>query len=161
RVLDMNGRADRSQGDVHPAGNPHYLYDPRAAAACAKGIAARLAKIDPSHAKSYQKGLAAFLARLERARVGWEKRLAPYKGQPIISYHKSMSYLADWLGLRELGTLEPKPGIPPTATHVVEIIKAARAQRAKVVLEESYYPDKTGTLVANKIHGKVVIVPGG
>ncbi len=161
KVLDINGHADRTQGDVHPAGNPHYLYDPRRAAACAKGIAARLAKIDPSHAKSYQKGLNGFVGRLDKARKGWETRLAAYKNQPIISYHKSMSYLADWLGLREIGTLEPKPGIPPTATHVVEIIKAARTTGARVVLEESYYPDKTGSLVASKIHGKVVVVPGG
>jgi zinc/manganese transport system substrate-binding protein len=161
RVLDINGRADRAEGDVHPAGNPHYLYDPRAAGACAKGIAARLAKIDPSHAKNYDKGLKSFLVRLDKARKGWEERLAAYRDKPIISYHKSMSYLADWLGLREIGTLEPKPGIPPTATHVVDIIKAARGNGARVVLEESYYPDKTGTLVANKIHGKVVVVPGG
>jgi zinc/manganese transport system substrate-binding protein len=160
-VKDMSGKADRSEGDVHPTGNPHYLYDPRAAAGCAKGIAAKLSQIDPDNSKTYSKNLKKFLAALDDAREGWEKRLAPYQGSAVVSYHKSMTYLVDWAGLTEVGTLEPKPGIPPTARHVASIIKTAKKAGAKVILEESYYPDKTGKLVAEKIGGSVVVVPGG
>jgi zinc/manganese transport system substrate-binding protein len=155
------GNADRAEGDVHPTGNPHYLYDPRAAAACAKGIAAKLSALDPDNSKAYGKNLKAFTKELETARKDWETRLEGKKGSAVISYHKSMSYLVDWLGLDEIGTLEPKPGIPPTARHVATIIKSAKKKGAKVILEESFYPDKTGKLVADKIGGSVVVVPGG
>jgi zinc/manganese transport system substrate-binding protein len=161
-VLDLSGaRVDRAEGDVHPAGNPHYLYDPRQAAKCATGIGGKLALIDPSHAKLYKKNLDRFLADLKTARARWEDKLAPYKGKPVVTYHKSMTYVIKWLGLDEIATLEPKPGIPPTARHVAQVIKTAKAKGAKVVLEESYYPDKTGKLVANKLGGRVVVLPGG
>ncbi len=161
-VRDMaTGSVDRSSGDVHPAGNPHYLYDPAQAAACAKAIGAKLVKLDSANAKLYKKGLKKFLAKLKKAKKQWEDKLAAYQGEPIVTYHKSMSYLVAWLGLDEIGTLEPKPGIPPTASHVASLLKAAKAAEVKVVLEESYYPDKTGKLVAEKLGGKVVTISGG
>jgi len=161
-VLDISGaRVDRAEGDVHPAGNPHYLYDPRRAAKCAKAIGAKLAAIDSGNARLYKKNLDRFLADLDKARTRWEATLAPYKGKPVISYHKSMTYLVDWLGLDEIATLEPKPGIPPTARHVASVIKSAKAKGAKIVLQESFYPDRTGKLVAAKLGGRVVVLPGG
>ncbi|HTJ44918.1 MAG TPA: zinc ABC transporter substrate-binding protein, partial [Kofleriaceae bacterium] len=152
---------DRSQGDVHPQGNPHYLYDPRAAALCAKGIAQKLEALDASNAKTYEKNLAAFLAKLDTARKGWEKQMEPFKGKPVITYHRSWTYVIDWLGLVEIANLEPKPGIPPSPSHVVDVLKLARAQGAKVVLQEAYYPDKTGALCAQKLGGSVVKLPAG
>jgi zinc/manganese transport system substrate-binding protein len=148
-------------GDVHPQGNPHYLYDPRAAAACATGIAARLEQIDAGNAGVYRKGLAGFLDRLTAARKRWEQQMAPFRGRPVITYHRSWTYVLDWLGLVELANLEPKPGIPPSPSHVVEVLQLARAQGAKVVLQEAYYPDKTGALVASKLGGSVVKLPAG
>lgn len=156
-----SGAVDRSQGDVHPDGNPHFLYDPRAAGDCARAVAARLAKVDPGNAAAYQANLARFLRDLDAARTRWEKQLAPLRGQPIISYHKSLTYLVDWLGLVEVATLEPKPGIPPTARHVAGVIKLGRDRGVKLVLQEAYYPDKACTLVAKKIGATVIRIPGG
>ncbi|MCB9561085.1 MAG: zinc ABC transporter substrate-binding protein [Kofleriaceae bacterium] len=155
------GNTDRAKGDVHPSGNPHYLYDPRRAGKCAKAIADKLAAIDPDNAKTYAAGYAAFAKRLDGARADWEARLAAYKGAPVITYHASWIYLSDWLGLDQVATLEPKPGIPPTPSHVAQVIKTGKAKGAKVVLQEAYYPDKTGKLVAKKLGGAVVSLPGG
>jgi zinc/manganese transport system substrate-binding protein len=152
---------DRSQGDIHPSGNPHYLYDPRAAAGCASGIAARLVELDPGNGKTYQENVERFVKELEQKRVAWEQRLAKYKGSPLITYHRSWSYLLDWLGLVDVETLEPKPGIPPTPRHVADVLKTGRARNVKVILQESFYPDKTGKLVAEKLGGTVLLLPGG
>jgi zinc/manganese transport system substrate-binding protein len=159
-VLDA-GAADRSQGDVHPAGNPHYLYDPRQAAKCAKAIGDKLAAIDPDNAKYYKTQTAAFVKGLAAARARWEKKMKEHRGAAVITYHKSMTYLVDWLGLAVVATLEPKPGIAPTARHVAAVLKLAKQKEAKVVLQESYYPDKTGALCAKKLGGAVVKLRGG
>lgn len=153
--------ADRSKGDVHPGGNPHYLYDPRQAARCAEAIADKLVALDPGNAKLYRKNLATFLAALDRARARWEKAMAPHKGKPVISYHKSMTYLVDWLGLVEVAMLEPKPGVPPTSRHVASVLQRGKQEGVKVVLQEAFYPDKTGSLVARKLGGTVVKIPAG
>src|SRR5690606_5165489 len=111
-VLEVpRGRVDRSMGDIHPGGNPHYLYDPRAAAACAKGIAERMARLDPENARAYRAGLERFEGKLAERRAQWEKRLARFRGAPVITYHRSFAYLTDWLGLDVVATIEPKPGI--------------------------------------------------
>jgi zinc/manganese transport system substrate-binding protein len=160
--LDVpTGPVDRSMGDIHPAGNPHYLYDPRQAATCARGIAQKLSELDRKNAAAYQQGLNAFLGKLATARAGWEKRMAPFRGRPVITYHRSWNYLLDWLGLVEVATLEPKPGIPPSPRHVAEVLHIGRDRGARAVLQEAFYPDKTGRLVAGKLGGSVVTLPGG
>lgn len=162
RLLDVpTVPVDRSMGDIHPRGNPHYLVDPRQAASCAKAIEAKLAAIDPANARTYEANLAAFTSRLEAARAGWEKRIAPYKGQGVITFHRSWIYLLDWLGLDDVAELEPKPGTPPTPGHVKAVLELGRARKVKVVLQESFYPDKTGRLVAQRLGAKFVSVPGG
>ncbi len=164
-VVDVKGAAtgavDRSSGDVHPAGNPHYLYDPRQAAKCATAIADKLIAADSGNAKLYRANLKKLLADLDVARAGWEKRMAPYQGDAVVSYHASMTYLVDWLGFDVVATLEPKPGIPPTARHVASVIKIGKAKGAKLILQESFYPSKTGKLVAKKIGGSCVVLDGG
>ena len=152
---------DRSHGDIHPGGNPHYLYDPRAAAAVAQGIAARLAELDPGHRATYEANRDALLARLTAARGRWEKRLASYRGAPIVAYHKTWTYVADWLGLDQVGFLEPKPGIPPNPQHVASLLGLARTRKVRLVLQESYYPDAASKLVAEKIPAQLVFVHGG
>jgi zinc/manganese transport system substrate-binding protein len=152
---------DRSAGDIHPGGNPHYLYDPRAAAAVAKGIAVRLGDLDPPRRGVYHTNLEGFLKRLQAARAGWEARLAKHRGAPVITYHKSWVYLLDWLGLKEIETLEPKPGIPPNPAHVARVLVAARTQKARAILQESYYPDQTAKLIAEKSGARLVVLPGG
>ncbi|QSQ27418.1 zinc ABC transporter substrate-binding protein [Pyxidicoccus parkwayensis] len=162
RILEIpQGKVDRSLGDVHPGGNPHYLYDPREALAVARGITDRLAQLDPKNAAAYKANLAKFTDELEKARAGWEQRLAGMKGAPVIAYHKTTAYLADWLGFDSIAFLEPKPGIPPNPSHVASVLAQARQQKARMVLIESYYPDTTAKLVASKIPAPLVIIHGG
>lgn len=155
------GPVDRSMGDIHPGGNPHFLYDPRGARACARAMADKMAALDPGHAKAYRAGFEAFAKRLDERRADWEKRLAPYRGTPVITYHKSWIYLTRWLGLDEVATLEPKPGIAPSPRHVAQVIRLAQQKKVRILVQEAYYPSKTGELVAKKIGARLVNVPGG
>jgi zinc/manganese transport system substrate-binding protein len=162
RPLDVpTGKVDRGQGDVHPGGNPHFLYDPRAALEVARGLAERMASLDPKNAEAYKANLAKFTAELEKARAGWEQRLAGLKGVPVIAYHKTTSYLADWLGFEPITFLEPKPGIPPNPAHVARVLGLGRQRKVQLVLQEEYYPDSTSRLVANKIPASLVLIPAG
>ncbi len=162
RLLEAAARpVDRSMGDIHTGGNPHYLFDPRQAASCAKAIAAKLGAVDRANAATYDANLRRFLERLDRARAGWERRMAPYRGHPVITFHRSWNYLLDWLGLRSVAELEPKPGIPPTPSHVAAVLSTGRANKVRCVLQESFYPDRTGRLVAKKLDGQLVSLPAG
>jgi zinc/manganese transport system substrate-binding protein len=162
RVLDVPvAKVDRSQGDVHPGGNPHYLTDPRAALLVARGIAARMEQLDPENAATYRANLEKFSAELEAARADWEKRLAPLRGMPVISYHKTTAYLADWLGFETIAFLEPKPGVPPTPSQVSKVLIQGRQQKARLILNEEYYPDATARVLASKMPATLVIIPGG
>jgi len=162
KVLDVpTGQVDRSQGDVHPRGNPHYLYDPRSALAVARGIAARMEQLDPKNAATYRANVEKFSAELEKARAGWEQRLAGLKGTPIVSYHKTTLYLADWLGFSAFAFLEPKPGIPPNPAHVAKVLTLARTKKARFVIQEDFYPDPNSRFVAGKIPAPLVLIPGG
>lgn len=160
-LLEQTGKADRSQGDIHPGGNPHFLYDPVRVAKVAKGLSNRMAKLDPDNAAAYKNHYRDFVMRLEKARKGWEKRLADSKGAKVIGYHKSWAYLTAWLGLKQIAFLEPKPGIPPSPSHVAKVVVTAKSQGAKLILQESYYPSATANLVAKKSGARVIVLPGG
>jgi zinc/manganese transport system substrate-binding protein len=160
-VLDVAPSADRSEGDIHPGGNPHYLYDPRRIGRVAAGVGARLAALDPDRAEHYRKRSAALLARLDEARRVAEEKLARLRGAAVVTYHRSWTYLSDWLGLREIGHVEPKPGIPPTPQHVASLIAAARRAQVKLVLEESFYPSDTARIVAEKAGAAMLVLPSG
>ncbi|HEX8697663.1 MAG TPA: metal ABC transporter substrate-binding protein [Myxococcaceae bacterium] len=162
RVLDAPvGQVDRSMGDVHPRGNPHFLYDPRAALVLAKGIAARMEQLDPKNAATYRANVEKFSAELEKARAGWEQRLAGLKGVPALAYHRTTMYLADWLGFSHIAFIEPKPGVPPTPGHVAKVLTQARTQKARFILQEEFYPDAISRLLAEKIPAPLIIIPGG
>jgi zinc/manganese transport system substrate-binding protein len=162
QLMDIPDRPiDRSQGDIHPGGNPHYLHDPRRAASVAKGIAEKLAEIDPANAAAYAKSLTTFLSQLDSARARWEARLGPYRGAPILQYHRSWVYMVDWLGFVTVEFVEPKPGIPPTATHVARVLALAKQKGVKAILQEAFYPDATSEVLAQKIPAALVILPGG
>lgn len=154
-------RVDRSMGDIHPGGNPHYLYSPHQALRCAKAIAGKLARIDPDNAAAYRANASGFKKRLGVAIGRWERALATHQGAAVVSYHRSWIYLLDWLELEDLATFEPKPGIPPSPAHVAKVMRAARARGVKVILQESFYPSRTAKLVAKKIGAEVVVLPGG
>lgn len=155
------GPVDRAKGDIHPGGNPHYLTDPQNAKLCAAAIAAALARIDAAHAAEYRKNAQAFSADLDAKIAGWEKRMAAVRGASVVVYHRSWIYLLDWLGLSEVGSLEPKPGIPPTPSHIAKLLGDMRAKNAKIILQESFYPDATSHLLADKTGATVIEIPGG
>lgn len=155
------GRVDRSQGDVHPGGNPHYLLDPRRAARVASGIAARLALLDPANEKQYRSNADDFNQKLSKWRQHWETQLSFLKGKKLISYHRSMTYLGDWLGFETPLQIEPKPGIPPHPGHVSHVIAFGTQAGVELVLQESHHPVKTSQLIADRIGARLVVLPGG
>jgi zinc/manganese transport system substrate-binding protein len=156
----LPGKPDRSQGDIHPGGSPHYMADPRRAAKVAQGIAKRMAQLDPDNAKSYEQNVKDFVTKLEKWRKHWEQRLASLKGKKLVAYHKSFTYLADWLGFELAIHVEPKPGVPPNPGHVARVIAVAREGQVRVILQESFYPDSTSKLIAKKSGAKLVAIAG-
>ena len=129
---------DRSQGDVHPQGNPHVLLNPHNIVIIAHAIAERFAQIDAANASAYKNNETAFQSRWGEAMTRWEKQAAPLKGMPIVVYHKDISYFIDWLGMKEVGSLEPKPGIPPSTGHLSKLLTQLESQPAKAVVYSPY-----------------------
>lgn len=161
KLMGAQPVVDRSQGDIHPGGNPHYLYDPRQIEQVAIGVAARMSELDGDHAGDYAKNLGRFLKKLHELRRKIEKRMKPHAGTAVIGYHQSWIYLTDWLGLDQVAFLEPKPGIPPNPSHVAKVLVKARQKKAKILIQESYYPNNTSKLVADKSGAALVVLPGG
>ncbi|MEW6145628.1 MAG: metal ABC transporter substrate-binding protein [Thermodesulfobacteriota bacterium] len=159
-VLEVpTGPIDRSMGDVHPRGNPHYLLDPRNGIPVAKGIAAKLSEVDPENASYYDENYEKFAKLLESKIKEWDEELAPYKGTEIVSYHKNLEYLSEWAGLKEVGFIEPKPGIPPTPSHVAELIKKMKSMDVKLVIASNYYPQKTPSIIAEQTGAAFLSIP--
>ncbi|MDR0965229.1 MAG: metal ABC transporter substrate-binding protein [Myxococcales bacterium] len=161
RLGVSNTALDRRMGDVHPAGNPHYLFDPRNALRVAQAIAERLAAIDPENAASYQTRLESFQTDLSQRIAAWEARMVPFKGAPIIAYHSSWLYLATWLGLTEVAFIEPKPGIAPTPAHVAQVLAIGRAKGVRAILQETFYADSASRLIAEKIPARLLRLSAG
>ena len=138
RKLDMPTLLDRSQGDVHAAGNPHIQTDPRNILLVAQGLSQRLAQIDPTHASEYAQRLASFNQRWQQAMTRWTAVAAPLKGVAVASQHKAFVYLYDWLGLKEVAVLEPKPGVEPSAAHLQGVLGTLKATPAKMVIYAAY-----------------------
>jgi zinc/manganese transport system substrate-binding protein len=151
--------ATRAQGDIHPQGNPHFWLPPENARKIARAIAARLQQIDPGSAKKVQANLKAFEDKLTKKQAEWAKVAAPLKGVKVVSYHRSWSYLIKWLGLVPVGEVEPKPGVPPSASHLAELIIGMKQQGAKIVMVESFYSKNTSQTVADKAGAKLVVLP--
>lgn len=159
--LDLpTGPVDRSQGDIHPSGNPHFLSDPRRALQVAAAIAARLAEIDPGNAAYYQSRLQDFQARVTAAEKGWKAQLAPLAGRSVITQHQTLTYLLDWAGLKAAGFLEPKPGIAPPPSHVASLAGTVKAAGVKGVLVENYYDPRSANQLRDLTGVKVLVVPG-
>lgn len=154
-------RVDRSMGDVHPLGNPHYFYDPRAMLKVVAGIGEKLAELDPAGAAEHRAGARKLAAKIEAQLGPWAATLAAAKGARFVDYHHAWPYVADWLGLVLVGDIEPRPGIPPSPAHVARLIGQAKSQGVQVVLQEVYHPPTTAQLLAQKTGAQVVVVPGG
>jgi len=138
RKLDAPTQLDRSQGDVHAAGNPHIQTDPRNIALVAAALGPRLQQLDPTHASEYAKTQADFTQRWQLAMNRWTLQAAPLKGVPVVSQHKAFVYLYDWLGLKEVAVLEPKPGVEPTASHLQQVLATLKGVPARMVLYAAY-----------------------
>src|SRR5262245_3997573 len=141
-------KVDRSQGDIHPSGNPHFLLDPRRAERVAVGIGKRLAELDPEGRASYLENTTQFVQGLRKARARWEERLSKARGREVLTFHRSLSYLADWLGLIVVDYLEPKRGVPPNPRHVAQLIARCKEHPVSALLQESWYPSNTSELFA-------------
>src|SRR5262249_13233249 len=146
----------RAMGDVHPYGNPHYWTDPNNGRVIARPIAAKLSQVDPSGASVYQKNLAAFEAKLTEKQKEWDGKMAPYAGTKIVTFHDSWPNFAKHFKLDIAGHVEPKPGIPPTPSHTLEIINLMTAQKVPVVLVEPYFDLKTPKYIAAQTGAAVV-----
>jgi zinc/manganese transport system substrate-binding protein len=149
----------RALGDIHPLGNPHYWIPPKNARAIARLLAERFTALDADGAATYKAELARFEARLSAKEKEWEAAAAPLRGTKIVTYHKSWSYVAHWLGLEEVGYIEPKPGIPPTASHTAQLVDLMKKVGVRLVIEESFYPSTMAKFVADNGKARLVSVP--
>ena len=138
RKLDVPAQVDRSQGDVHAAGNPHIQTDPRNIAQVATALTARLQQLDAGNAGAYADRAEDFAQRWQQAMVRWAAKATPLQGLPVVSQHKAFSYLYDWLGMREVAVLEPKPGVEPSVSHLQQVLASLKAQPARMVLYAAY-----------------------
>ncbi|MGZ5270311.1 MAG: metal ABC transporter substrate-binding protein [Ramlibacter sp.] len=159
RKLEVPTTLDRAAGDVHAAGNPHIQLDPRTIAAVTPALAARLQQIDPAHAADYAQRAAAFTQKWQQALARWSAQGAALRGLPVVSQHKAYAYLYDWLGLREVAVLEPKPGVEPSASHLQEVLSQLKATPARMVLYSSYQDSRPADWLGRNAGMPVVMVP--
>jgi ABC-type Zn uptake system ZnuABC Zn-binding protein ZnuA len=146
----------RAMGDVHPWGNPHYWIDPANGRVIARSIATRLTQLDPAGASTYAGNLAAFERRLDAKLAEWKAKMAPWAGTKVVTFHNSWPNFAHAFGLVVVGHIEPKPGIPPTPRHTLDIINLIESQRVRVILVEPYFDTKTPKAIAAKTGARVL-----
>jgi zinc/manganese transport system substrate-binding protein len=156
RMLEVPATLDRSRGDVHAQGNPHFLLDPGNVKLVAAQIADHLGKIDPQRAIAYKQNLATFNNRVDVKSADWAKMLAPFKGAKIVTYHNDFIYFANRYGFQVVETLEPKPGIAPSAAHIAKVIQSMKSAGAKIVLVQPYQNRKTAETVARQADATVI-----
>ncbi len=157
--LEVPERVDRSAGDVHGQGNPHVHLDPRNIARVAGALAERLATLDPANAAHYQARQRDFAARWAAALQRWERQAAPLKNVAVVEHHKNLSYLLHWLGMRSVGTLEPKPGIEPSAAHLARLQQQLQAQPARLILRTAYQDERASLWLAERARIPAVALP--
>ena len=159
RKLDVPSQLDRSQGDVHAAGNPHIQTDPRNIAQVAKALGARLALVDAAHASQYAQRLTDFSQRWQQAIGRWTTQAAPLKGAAVVSQHKAFVYLYDWLGMKEVAVLEPKPGVEPTASHLQGVLASLKNVPARMTLYAAYQDPKPSEWLSKNAGIAAVKIP--
>lgn len=157
--LDVPAKLDRSEGDIHAYGNPHIQQNPHNIALVAPALAKRLAEIDPANAAYYQQRQKDFSARWNAAMAKWEQQAAPLRGVAVVEHHKNMEYLLGWLGMRQVGTLEAKPGVEPSAAHLGELLSQLQRQPARMVLRAAYQDPRASQWLSERAHIPAVMVP--
>jgi zinc/manganese transport system substrate-binding protein len=164
QLVEVPSTLDRSKGDIHAAGNPHYMTDPVNARIVAQHLADSFCELDPKSSDTYRANLKKFTSELDARLAAWQKLMAPYKGQQIVAYHNSWPYFCERFGLKGDLFLEPKPGIPPTPAHLAEVITKMREEKAHVIIVDPYLNRRTAETVARNTDATVVDVtqfPGG
>lgn len=157
--LDVPTVLDRAHGDVHAAGNPHVHLDPRNVLKVGEALSKRMAELDSANAAAYQRGYKAFAERWQAAIARWEKEAVPLKGIGVLVHHHAFVYLTHWLGLKELGALEPKPGIEPSSGNLGGLLSRQQVTPAKMVLRAAYNPDGPSQWIAGKTGMPAVMLP--
>ena len=159
RMLEIPTRLDRADGDVHPGGNPHIQTDPRNISKVAEALALRLAEVDAANATFYQGRYKDFAQRWQEAIKRWEAQAAPLKGIAIVVQHKGFPYLVDWLGLKQVATLEPKPGVEPTSAHLAEVLAQLQRQPARMVIRAAYNSDRPSQWLSERAKIPAIALP--
>jgi zinc/manganese transport system substrate-binding protein len=159
-VLELpTGVVTRAMGDVHPLGNPHFWLDPENGLRIARGIAGKLVELRPADAAYFQQRVQDFQKRLEQESKKWDEEMKPYRGRKVITYHRSWPNFLKRFQLVSVGEIEPRPGIPPSPSHTIELINMMRRDNVKIILVEPYFDLKTPESIARETGGKVVVLP--
>jgi len=157
-ILEVpQGQVTRAMGDVHPMGNPHYWLDPDNGRRIARGFANKLAEMDQGDAAYFQQRFQDFDKRLSAAEQKWDEQMKPYQGRKVVTYHRSFPNFAKHFGLDVIGYVEPRPGIPPTPSHTLELIDLMKRENCKVVLVEPYFDLKTPQSIGRATGAQVVV----
>jgi zinc/manganese transport system substrate-binding protein len=160
QILDVpTGQITRAMGDVHPLGNPHYWLDPENGKRIAQEVADKLSQLRPNDRAYFQQRLADFTTRLDAAGKGWLATMAPYKGTKVVTYHRSFPNFAERFGLEIVGYVEPRPGIPPTPQHTLDLMNEMKRQNVKLVLVEPYFDLKTPNAIGRDTGAEVLVMP--
>ena len=160
QILEIpTGQITRAMGDVHPLGNPHYWLDPENGKRIGKEIADKFSALRPNDRAVFQQRLADFTTRLDTAAKGWLAKMAPYKGTKIVTYHRSFPNFAERFGLDIIGYVEPRPGIPPTPQHTLDLINEMKRQNVKIMLIEPYFDLKTPNSIGRETGAEVLVMP--
>jgi zinc/manganese transport system substrate-binding protein len=159
QMLEIPSSVDRALGDVHPYGNPHIHTGPQNIAPVAEALTQRLKLLDGKHTADYDKRYQDFSGRWTPALAKWRQRAAPLKGVAVVSHHKTWVYLYDWLGVKELATLEPKPGVPPSGAHLEKVLAILKSQPAKMVVYSSYEDPRASEWLSREAHIPAVQLP--
>jgi zinc/manganese transport system substrate-binding protein len=159
QILEIpQGNVTRAEGDVHPLGNPHYWLDPDNGRRMAKGIAAKLSSLDPEDQAYFQQREQDFEKRLAEADKKWLAQMASYRGRKVVTYHRSWPNFAKHFNLDVIGYIEPRPGIPPTPSHTIDLVNQMKRENVKIELIEPYFDRKTPNSIASMTNGKVVVL---
>ena len=160
RILDIpTGQVTRAMGDVHPQGNPHYWLDPENGKVIARSVAEKFSQLRPADRAYFDQRAADFTARVDEAQKRWLSMMAPYKGTKVVTYHRSFSNFAERFGLDVIGYVEPRPGIPPTPQHTLDLMTEMKRQNVKLVLVEPYFDLKTPNSIGRDTGARVLVMP--
>jgi zinc/manganese transport system substrate-binding protein len=157
--LEIPKVVDRALGDIHPSGNPHIHLDPRNIAKVGQVVSGRLSELDHANAEYYKARADSFGKRWQAALGRWEQQAAPLKGVPVVVYHRDMAYFLNWAGMREAGSLEPKPGLPPTPAHLAELLERMKRNPAKVIVYSAYNSPQAAEFLSQRSNIPHVMLP--